>query len=125
MADSGEDRLYTHPVTSDNAVLTVPEVADLLRVGKASVYQAIERGDLRAARFGRVLRVRQVDVWAWFEHQSMAGLSPSGASPLGMNGEYLLGFEGDRKRQIPPSTGRYIRADRIARLFRMAFYYPS
>jgi hypothetical protein len=39
-------------VTNGNAVLTVPEVADLLRVGKAAVCQAIERGDLRAARFG-------------------------------------------------------------------------
>jgi len=35
------------------AVLTVLEVAKILRIGKISAYQAIERGDLPSIRIGR------------------------------------------------------------------------
>jgi len=35
------------------AVFTVLEVAKILRIGKISAYQAIERGDLPSIRIGR------------------------------------------------------------------------
>jgi excisionase family DNA binding protein len=46
-------------VTLDEApdVLTVPEVAALLRCGRNQAYQLVRRGDLYAARVGRGLRV--------------------------------------------------------------------
>jgi excisionase family DNA binding protein len=35
------------------AVLTVHEVAEILRIGRISAYQAIERGDVPSIRIGR------------------------------------------------------------------------
>ena len=42
-------------VTTDNSptVLTVCEVAKILRLGKISVYQAIEKGEIPCIRIGR------------------------------------------------------------------------
>lgn len=37
--------------------LTVAEAAKLLRMGHKSVYAAIERGEIPAVRFGRLLRI--------------------------------------------------------------------
>ncbi len=38
-------------------VLTVPEVAEILRVGRNLVYRMIERGEIPAIRVGRKIRV--------------------------------------------------------------------
>jgi excisionase family DNA binding protein len=39
-------------------LLTIPEVAILLRIGRAMVYKLIRRGDLPAVRQGNLFRVR-------------------------------------------------------------------
>lgn len=50
-----------------NAALTVPEVADLLRVSEWTVYQAIRDGHLtRIAHTGRNIRVTPAAVEACF-----------------------------------------------------------
>ena len=41
----------------DRRVLTVPEAAALLRVSAWSVYQLVNRGELRAVRLGRSIRI--------------------------------------------------------------------
>jgi excisionase family DNA binding protein len=41
----------------DSDMLTVPELADVLRIGIRQTYQAIEVGDIRAVRIGRTIRV--------------------------------------------------------------------
>lgn len=38
-------------------VLTIPEAAALARIGRNAMYQAVERGDIYAARIGRSLRI--------------------------------------------------------------------
>jgi excisionase family DNA binding protein len=38
-------------------VLTVREAAAILRVGRNQLYQAVERGQLRAVRIGRSIRI--------------------------------------------------------------------
>ena len=43
-------------------VLTVPEVAEYLRVTTKTVYALIQRGDLASFRVGRVLRCLRSDV---------------------------------------------------------------
>ncbi len=43
-------------------VLTVPEVAAALRISRNSAYEAIRRGEIRALRFGRTLRVPAAEV---------------------------------------------------------------
>ena len=43
-------------------LLTVNEVADLLRVSRMTVYRLIKEGDLAALRVGRSYRLREDDV---------------------------------------------------------------
>jgi len=49
------------PVPADDEFLTVGDVADSLRVHPQTVRAWIARGDLRAIRIGRTVRVRQAD----------------------------------------------------------------
>lgn len=44
-------------VAEPPGMLTVEEVAGILRVNPKTVYRAIERGELPGLRFGRVIRV--------------------------------------------------------------------
>ena len=43
-------------------LLTVNEVADLLRVSRMTVYQLIKEGQMKALRVGRSYRLREDDV---------------------------------------------------------------
>lgn len=47
---------------NERDILTVPEVAEYLRVNPKTVYQLIQRGDLASFRVGRVLRCHRSDV---------------------------------------------------------------
>lgn len=50
----------------DSEVLTVDEVADLLRVDRKTVYEAIRRRELPGVvRVGRAIRVSRVALEAW------------------------------------------------------------
>jgi excisionase family DNA binding protein len=49
------------PMPADDECLTVGDVADRLRVHPQTVRAWIARGDLRAIRIGRTVRVRQTD----------------------------------------------------------------
>jgi excisionase family DNA binding protein len=49
-----------------SAVLTVDEVADLLRVNRKSVYNAIARGEIPGVRrFGTAIRLSRESVLRW------------------------------------------------------------
>ena len=53
-------------MTTATEWLTIGELADEIRVSKATVYQWRSRGDApRGARFGRHVRFRRRDVDAW------------------------------------------------------------
>jgi excisionase family DNA binding protein len=58
-ADARIDPAGTRPATlaSLPEVLTVREAAAILRVGRNQLYQAVERGQLRAVRIGRSIRI--------------------------------------------------------------------
>jgi excisionase family DNA binding protein len=43
-------------------MLTVKEVAAILRVGRNQLYQAVARGDLGAVRIGRTIRIPKTAV---------------------------------------------------------------
>jgi len=45
------------PLARLPAMLTVKEVAAILRVGRNQLYQAVARGDMRAVRIGRTIRI--------------------------------------------------------------------
>lgn len=45
-----------------DAVLTIEEVAEMLRVNTKTVYALIRRGELRAFRVGRAMRCRRAEI---------------------------------------------------------------
>jgi excisionase family DNA binding protein len=55
----------TQPPGAGLNLLTVAEVATLLRVSKMSVYRLIHSGELEAVRFGRSFRVPKAAVDAY------------------------------------------------------------
>lgn len=52
-------------------LLTVAEVADLLRVSKMTVYRLIKSGDLAAIRVGKNYRIRQLDLDTYLQEGSV------------------------------------------------------
>jgi excisionase family DNA binding protein len=56
-AAAGAQAPIGDPLTRLPEMLTVKEVAAILRVGRNQLYQAIARGDLRAVRIGRTIRI--------------------------------------------------------------------
>ncbi len=52
-----------------NDLLTVAEVADMLRVSTMTVYRLIRTGELPAVRVGRSYRVKRADLDAYLEAQ--------------------------------------------------------
>ena len=52
--------------------LTVQEVAELMRVSTMTVYRLIKSGELRAARIGRSIRLREREVEAYLERETIA-----------------------------------------------------
>lgn len=58
-------------------LLTVAEVATVMRVSRMTVYRLIRRGQLKAIRVGRNYRVRQDDLNAYFESGSVSDLGRS------------------------------------------------
>ena len=55
--------------------LTVPEVAEALRVSKMTVYRLIEREELPAARVGRSLRVPERGFHRYVQEQLEDGVA--------------------------------------------------
>jgi excisionase family DNA binding protein len=50
-------------------LLTVNEVADLLRVSRMTVYRLIKQGDMAAIRVGRGYRLREEDVHSYLNER--------------------------------------------------------
>jgi excisionase family DNA binding protein len=48
--------------TSEHELLTIPEAADLLRVGRSTVYAMIGAGQLPRLKIRKAVRVRRDDV---------------------------------------------------------------
>ncbi len=58
----------TNPISR---LLTVVEVATLMRVSRMTVYRLIRRGHLKAIRVGRNYRVREDDLNEYLEEQAV------------------------------------------------------
>jgi excisionase family DNA binding protein len=55
------------PVQTTDRLLTVHEVAGIMRVSNMTVYRLIRAGELRAARVGRGYRIRESEVDAYLD----------------------------------------------------------
>ncbi len=59
--------------THQEASYTTEEIADLLKVSKLTVYDLIKKGDLRAYRVGRQMRIDAEDLEAYKERSKSGG----------------------------------------------------
>jgi excisionase family DNA binding protein len=55
-------------------LLTVAEVANVIRVSRMTVYRLIRRGQLKAIRVGRNYRVREDDLNDYLEAQAVTDM---------------------------------------------------
>lgn len=53
-------------------ILTLPEVAQLLKVAEKTVYSMAQKGQLPAFKVGGKWRFKRVDLDAWIEQQKAA-----------------------------------------------------
>lgn len=53
-------------------LLTVSEVAEILRLNRFTIYRMSERGRLPSVKIGKALRFRQSDLDAWLERVNRA-----------------------------------------------------
>jgi len=60
----------TNPISR---LLTVAEVATVMRVSRMTVYRLIRRGQLKAIRVGRNYRVREDDLSEYLDSQAVSG----------------------------------------------------
>lgn len=56
----------------EEKLLTAKEAAEILKVRKNTVYDMIKRGDLRASKLGKQLRIRQEDLEFYIQYGSQA-----------------------------------------------------
>lgn len=65
-------------VTGGGPLLTVAEVADLLRVSNMTVYRLIKAGELAAIRVGKNYRIRRNDLDAYLNAGSVRAEETNG-----------------------------------------------
>ncbi len=53
-------------------LLTVDEVAAILRVSRDSAYQTVRAGEIRSFRVGRLIRIDRADLYAFMKKQQTA-----------------------------------------------------
>ena len=61
--------------TTQPLLLTVPQVAKLLKLGRTKVYELIGTKQLPVVRFGRAVRVSSASLQRWVERQEQQDLS--------------------------------------------------
>jgi excisionase family DNA binding protein len=60
---------------SQDLLLTVPEVAAILRLSTRTISRLINRGELRAVRIGRAIRIRKDDISTIFNKNSNSSIT--------------------------------------------------
>jgi excisionase family DNA binding protein len=65
---------------SDRLLLRLPEVANLLGVGRSTVYELVQRGDLPAVHVGRAVRIPSAALQRWVEQQTAEAEALNGSA---------------------------------------------
>lgn len=92
-------------------LLTIPEVAERVRLAKQTVRHAVTAGELRAYKFGREYRVRAEDADAWIESHLVAVDGTRQPVPLKRGNSQQTAF-GEVARQME-SAGRLAPVENI------------
>ena len=67
-------------MTDDVLLLTVPEAARLLRIGRNLAYELVARREIPSVRLGRVIRVPRASLEQWIDAESQGSASATGGS---------------------------------------------
>jgi excisionase family DNA binding protein len=69
---------------------SIPEACEVSRIGRSTLYKAIQRGDLKAIKIGVRTLIRPRDLEAWIDglpdYKPWDGGVAAGAPPLGQRG---------------------------------------
>jgi len=85
--------IYTRGRALTNAdILTIPEVAELLRVAEKTVYTLAQRGEIPAFKVGGQWRFSRSAIQSWIDNRTRAG-QPGGAdaTPSAASGDPSAG----------------------------------
>ena len=67
---------------TDERLLTVPEAASMLRIGRNLAYELVARGELPALRLGRVIRIPRGALNDWVRESAGRGIEPGNERPF-------------------------------------------
>lgn len=99
MAKSSQAALLDDPSTQLPAILTVPEVADFLRVGEAVVYEAIRQG-LPHFKLGRLIRIPRDQFLEWQAAEAIKNAALPGSNRAAQNEEVQVGYVRPLSRKL-------------------------
>lgn len=63
--------------TADNAIMTIGEVADYLKVTERTIYRLAGAKQIPAFKVGGSWRFSKVDIDGWIKRQSMEAIEPN------------------------------------------------
>ena len=66
-------------MTTDDEILTIPEVAALLKIAEKTVYVLAQRGDLPGFKVGGQWRFSRAAISRWIDAQSQSAAGASGS----------------------------------------------
>ena len=59
-------------------ILTVPEVADYLKLSRSKMYRMVQKGEIPYIKIGRNIRIRRNDLLTWIEANCICFALPDG-----------------------------------------------
>ena len=77
-------------------ILTIPEVAELLRIAEKTVYTLAQRGEVPAFKVGGQWRFSRGAIQAWIDNRTRAG---DAAAPSSSRGQETAGSRRSRKKR--------------------------
>jgi excisionase family DNA binding protein len=66
--NNSDDKLKSN-INQDSKILTVEEVAALLRIHRSTVTRLAKSGEIKSSLIGNRRLFKDVDVWSFFENQ--------------------------------------------------------
>lgn len=98
-------------------LLTVKETAEILKVKKNTVYEMIKRGDVKASKLGKQLRIRKEDLDYYIQYGKQAGMSEmTGTKEVIFKEEKSFGQNEDRIILCGQDLVLDLLADRLNRI---------
>jgi excisionase family DNA binding protein len=59
-----------NPSHTENEILTIPEVANFLKISKSKIYNLVAKKEIPHLKIGRNVRIRLADLDEWIKKQT-------------------------------------------------------